>query len=241
MSKPERLIAFDQHQKLGAFGVERVHEERSETMIGLTKMAGIVVALTVTMGSLAQGSVITLSGSTSGSFSPSATEWTFTPQTDFTWTTDSAGNATVNLGTLSWGTSGLWTVLDAFTLTVAFTSPGTTPVSKVSTADFWSRNVFYAYGSAEIFFNDVTTTHFTCTNAQGTWSFDLTLNGTDTTAAALIGQDGVPHKWYQIPSFYGSVQITGQISNATFTPAPDPATMALLALGGLAMLRRRRK
>lgn len=208
-------------------------------MSNVFKTATILATLAAVLGGTAYGSVVTIQGSTTGSFLPAATGMSFTPQTNFTWTTNSAGTANVTLGTLSWGTSGFGTVQDGFNLTVAFTEPGTTPASKVFTADLWARNVFNAYGNVDIWFDDVNATHSTYTTDEGTYSFDLSLVGTLSSNAYEINEGGIPHEFLGIGGFNGSVQVTGQITNATFTPIPEPAALSVVILGGLAVIRRR--
>lgn len=182
----------------------------------------------------ALGSVIILGGTTSGTFATGVSGMTFTGG-DFIWATDPAGSASVNLGTLSWGTSSVYQVDNALSLTVDFTNPTAALGSKVFTADIWaSWNGFS--GFCDVWFDDVDPTHFSYAIPTGTGSFDLSIAGTVSNGKSWgTGDTYVLHRWFSIP-VNGSVPIMGQITNAIFTPIPEPVSICLFVVGGMSLL-----
>jgi hypothetical protein len=153
--------------------------------------------------------------------------------------TDLAGSATVDLGTLNWVSGSVYQVDNALSLTVRFDDPATTPISKTFTADIWSSwNGFNGYG--DVWFDDVNPTHFAYTTPSGTGSFDLAIAGRLSNGKSWgAGDTFVPHRWFNLP-YHGSVQVMGMITNATFTPVPEPVSMTMLLAGGLGLWFRRK-
>jgi hypothetical protein len=189
----------------------------------MKKLALLLIALS--LGSNVFGNIVTIEGTTSGSFAAGVSGMGFTGG-HFSWVTDAAGNGTVNLGSLSWASTNISHVNNAFSLNIAFDDVSV-PASMIYTADVWANwNGFN--GFCDVWFDDVNPTHFTYSTDEGTGAFDFGIKGT--LSNGYSWESFTPHRWFGIGR-NSSVQLTGIISNATFTPAPIPEPATLLTLG----------
>ncbi len=208
------------------------------------KMAiwGTLAAVIIMLGGTAFASSIELEGTTSGTFAPGVNGMTFTG-VNFDWTTIAAGTATVKLGTLTYnGQSSIYQVYDAFSLKLSFGDPKTVPTTKIFTAEIWAYNNGF-WSTNDVWFDDITPTHFTFTTDNGYGSFDIMLAGRLSNGMSWPGPEQFTiHNW-----FGGSIiDVMANITNATFVECPpqavpEPSTMLLLGFGlaGAAAARRK--
>ena len=196
--------------------------------ISRSLLPACVIASTalLAVGSSAIGSIITIQGITTGAFTTTPPASLTFAGRNFSWTTNAAGNASVVLGTF---TNNQSYTTKVFNLTLDLDQPSSPPITTFTASVSSSWNGFF--GNVDIFFNDTTPHHISYTTAEGNSSFDLAIKGTQNV---------------NYPGFFnmggtGSRDITAQISNATFVPVPEPASLALLVFGAPALLVRRRK
>lgn len=160
-------------------------------------------------------------------------------------TTNASGTSSnFSLGTLSYTSSSpLGAFEDPLVVTLHITGGPFAGVNVALNFDlFGFTSGFPTFAHTADIWGDLTGSQLvTVSNASGTGSFNLSLAGSLVTASELLGiSDAVPHRFTG-----GSGSILATITNATFTPAPEPLSLAVLGTGllglGIARVLRRTK
>jgi hypothetical protein len=122
---------------------------------------------------------------------------------------------------------------DAFELIVNFTAP---PGIDGGQATSWSTDFTGGFGcfilcggNVDLLFNTWTQS-VTYTDSAGFGQFTISLTG------GTIANGGTQYEYVPSDFSLGSLTLTGQITDASFTPVPEPSLMIPLALGVLILL-----
>jgi hypothetical protein len=160
---------------------------------------------------------------------------------------DAAAIAQTGAASPGWNIVGATTLVDVFTNT-GLAATGGVPVYLVDGTAFATDNAYlWGLGGTTLRVNESgEAAHFGSAIQTGLNVGPVTYAGKELDSGGAVGQGGDDpgyNPWYgNGDSWMGALGNTSLFAiSGVITPVPEPATMSLLAIGGIALLRRRKK